>query len=233
MAQYLKDPRNFIVDPQDQEPYLASLQGIFAWQEILGAKTIGQVIVEVVFPMWHSVLYQWLTGTNQNYGEIEEWFGWWSENVFPKEIQNLNSIQQEFQKGTELIDHALDLGSKAATDLPSPYYSQSYTSIQKAKSPSPAATVSVPAPVELTFRDRVHEWCQENDIFMVPERKVMHPQGPLYRITAAGDGKTGGVFIYFKGDRLLVVQKSGDLAINWEDEVSKDALIGMAHHNVR
>ena len=139
------------------------------------------------------------------------------------------------QKGTEMINHALDLGSRAATNLPAPSYPQHDAKEEKAKPPIPPPTARAEAPVEISFRDRVEEWCQENDIFFVPERKVLHAQGPLYRITAAGDGKSGGVLVYFKGDRLLVAQKrdAGDLAINWENETSRDALIGMAHQNVR
>jgi len=235
IAHFLKDPRNFAVDPQDQEPFLKSLYGVLAWQDILGAKSVGQVIVEVVFPMWHSVLHQWLTGSSQNYEEIGAWFQWWSDDVFPEAIRNLKSIQHEFQKGTEMINQALDLGSRAATNLPAPSYSESSSKAEKAKSPAPIPAARAEIPVEVSFRDRVEEWCQENDIFFVPERKVMHAQGPLYRITAAGDGKSGGVLVYFKGDRLIVAQKKDamDLAINWEDELSKDALIGMAHQNVR
>ncbi|KAG9240932.1 GC-rich sequence DNA-binding factor-like protein-domain-containing protein [Calycina marina] len=232
MAQYLKDPQNFVVDPQDQEPYLKALYGAFAWQDILGAKAVGQVIVETVFPVWHSVLHQWLTGESRNYEEIGQWFQWWSDDVFPEAIKSLKSIQQEFQKGTHMINHALDLGSHAASTLPVPSYMPLRPPLQKSRSPTPTPAAT-PVPVGISFRDRVEEWCQENDIFFVPERKVMHVQGPLYRITAAGDGKNGGVHVYFKGDRLLVVQKTEDMAIDWENEVAKDALIGMAHHNVR
>jgi tuftelin-interacting protein 11 len=231
MARFLKNEQNFMVDPNDQEPFMKALQGIFAWKDILKPRVVGQIIVETVFPMWHSVLHQWLTvvGPNQ---EIGQWFEWWRDEVFPEDIKNLKPIQEEFEKGHDMINQALDLGSKAATDLPAP------SRTEKVKSSPPApVTPAKPAPVveESTFRHRVEDWCIENDLQFMPEKKVLHSAGPLYRITAAANGKNG-TLVYFKGDSLLAVQKKGgdqvDIRIDWENADARDALLEMAWHNV-
>jgi tuftelin-interacting protein 11 len=232
MARFLKNEKNFMVFPNDQEPYMKALQGIFAWKDILKPVVVGQLIVEIVFPMWHLVLHQWLTVVGPN-EEIGQWFEWWRDDVFPEQLQNLKIIQDEFEKGHEMIEQALDLGPKAATHLPAPSYSE------KIKSPPPApVTAAKAAPVveEITFRHIVEDWCIENDLQILAEKKVLHSAGPLYRITAAGNGKNG-TLVYFKGDSLWAVQRKGleqvDIKIDWESLDARDALLEMAWYNVK
>lgn len=232
MGRFLKNEKNFIVDPNDQAPYMSALQGIFAWQDILGPRTVGQVIVSTVFPMWQNVLHQWLTVVGPN-EEIGQWFEWWRDEVFPSTLKDLKQIQAEFNKGHEMINQALDLGSKVSTHLPAP-------SASRISPPPPAPTTPAkpaPAPVveELTFRHKVEDWCIENELQFLPEKRVLHSKGPLYRITAAGNGKNG-CLVYFMGERLVVVQKKGgenvEIGIQWED-AGRDVLLGMAWHNVK
>lgn len=231
MSRFLKNSKNFVVDPQDQEPYMSALQGVFAWKDILKPRVVGQVIVETVFPMWHDVLHQWLTITGPN-EEIGLWFQWWRDDVFPEEIKGLKSIQQEFEKGHDMINQALDLGSRAATDLPAPSHTEAIQS-PNAKSPPPVKP-KVSIPEEHNIRHRVEDWCIENDLQFLPEKKVLHDAGPLYRITAAGNGKNGAL-VYFKGDDLMALQRVGAEAVHiiWDNEDMKDILLGMAHHNVK
>jgi len=235
MARFLKNERNFQVDPNDQAPYMSALQGIFAWKDILKPRVVGQIIVETIFPMWHNVLHQWLTVVGPN-EEIGQWFEWWRDEVFPEEIRGLKSIQREFEKGHELINQALDLGSKASTDLPAPTQS---VRMERSKSPPQSAppTPARPPPAEeSTVRDKVEDWCIENDLQLLPEKKVLHSAGPLYRITAAGNGKNG-TLVYFKGDTLFATTKKGadsaDIRIEWANADARDALLEMAWHNVK
>ena len=232
MARFLRNEKNFMVDPNDQAPYMSSLQGIFAWMDILKPRVIAQVIVEAVFPMWHDVLHQWLTVVGPN-EEIGQWFEWWTDEVFPEEMKSLKSIQDEFDKGHEMINHALDLGSKVAVLLPAP------SRQRRISTPPPAPTTpakTAPVVEESTFRHRVEDWCVENDLQFLAEKKVLHSAGPLYRITAAGNGKNG-TLVYFKGDSLFALSKKGaeqvHVKINWESADAKDALLGMAFHNVK
>ena len=233
MARFLKNEKNFMVDPNDQAPYMSALQGIFAWQDILKPRIVGQVVVETVFPMWQNVLHQWLTVVGPN-EEIGQWFEWWRDEVFPVEIKDLKSIQQEFDKGHDMINQALDLGSKVATHLPAP--SQTTRNSPPAPSPPTPARPAPPIVEESTFRHRIEDWCIENDLQFLPEKKVLHSAGPLYRITAAGNGKNG-TLVYFKGDSLFAVTKKGaeqvEILIHWESTDARDALLEMAWHNVK
>jgi tuftelin-interacting protein 11 len=236
MGRYLRT--NFRVDPQDQEPYLEMLAGVFEWLSIIDAPTIGEVIVAEIFPMWHDVLYQWLITDEANYEEIGEWFLWWKDEVFPNDIRSLPSIAAEFDKGTALIDKALDLGDRVATELEAPQKGpalQADTSTRDKNhhrrhhhrheaQPAPVREEAPPA----TFKSIVEDWCAANDLQFMPERKKVHAEGPLYRITARGDGK-GGVLVYFKGDRLFAeTRKDGVVEIRADREADLIVLMEYA-----
>ncbi|KAK4215169.1 Tuftelin-interacting protein 11 [Rhypophila decipiens] len=210
MARYLK--ANFKVNPQDQEPYVEMLDGVLKWLDILRPSMVGEVIVSAVFPMWHNALYHWLLVEDPNYEEIGQWFQWWQDDVFPDEIKALPSIAAEFEKGTKMIERALDLGDRAKAELKPPEQGPALPSRDKNHHhhhkprdngrSTPVTQPAAAAPLEeISFRHVVEDWCQENDLQFIPERKKVHAEGPLYRITARGDGK-GGVLVYFKGDVL-------------------------------
>ncbi|KAL1872478.1 hypothetical protein VTK73DRAFT_1475 [Phialemonium thermophilum] len=223
MARYLRT--QFRVDPQDQEPYLEMLSGVCAWLGILSASLVGEVLVAEVFPLWHEVLYQWLVAEEANYEEIGQWFLWWQDEVFPEEIKALPAIAAEFAKGNALIERALDLGDRVAAELEPPSREPALPSSrsrherrhhERETAAAAAAAASAPpaaAPEEAqpaTFKSIVEDWCQANDLQFIPERKKVHAEGPLYRITARGDGR-GGVLVYFKGDRLFAETRKDGL----------------------
>jgi len=242
MTRHLK--AKFKVDPQDQEPYLDALEGALQWLDVLRPSLVGEVLVAAVFPMWHDALYRWLLLEDADYTEIGQWFEWWQGEVFPPEIRALPSVVAEFDRGTALIERALDLGDRAKAELKPPERSPALAS-QSAKSSSSrhqhqhhhkakqaAAETAAPLPVgkkeeEVTFRHVVEDWCGENDVQFVPERKRVHEQGPLYRITARGDGK-GGVLVYFKGDSLVVEAKGKEPVKIYRDQPRWDLLLDMA-----
>lgn len=236
MARFLQSDDNFVVDPNDQAPYMSALQGVLAWQEVLSPRTIAQVIVESVFPKWHRVLHQWLTVVGPN-EEIGQWFEWWRYAVFPAEVGSQPAIQAEFTRGHKMIDTALDLGAHAAAMLPEPTAPVEEDIKARAAPPAAPPAPAPPAPEEpVTVRHLVEEWCVENDLQMLPEKKVLHAAGPLYRITAAGNGKNG-TLVCFQGTRLLAIQRRGpemlEIPIAWEDADARDALLEMAWHNVK
>ncbi|KAI1476532.1 TFP11-domain-containing protein [Daldinia eschscholtzii] len=208
LARYLRI--NFRVDPSDQEPYLEMLNGVLKWTDVISASLVGEVIVSEVFPMWHDILYQWLTSADANYEEIGAWFEWWKDQAIPHEISSLPSVSAEFEKGTAMIETALDLGADAKNQLPRPDGRPAH----QPKSHKPKADkkpVSIPVPQEPidkpepTFRDEIENWCQENDLQFIPVRKANEEGKHYFRITARMDGK-GGVLAYFKGGDTLVVE---------------------------
>ncbi|KAK1833890.1 GC-rich sequence DNA-binding factor-like protein-domain-containing protein [Podospora conica] len=234
MARYTR--KNFKVVPQDQEPFMDVLEGVLKWIDVIGRRMVGEVMVAEVFPQWHDVLFKWLRMDDVNYEEISQWFEWWQDSVFPDDIKDLPSIAAEFEKGTTMIERALDLGDRAKTDLKAPEKGPALepskpSSRDKARKPraEPAVSAPPPKPVEeVTFRHVMEDWCQENDLQFVPERKRVHAEGPLYRITARGDGK-GGVLVYFKGDTAFVERRNDKpLGIRRERTGDWELLLNMA-----
>jgi tuftelin-interacting protein 11 len=61
--------------------------------------------------------------------------------------------------------------------------------------------------VEISFRDIVEQWCEEEGLLLVPLKEA-HPSNglPLFRITASATGK-GGVKVYFKGDVVWALER--------------------------
>lgn len=222
MTRYLR--KNFQVQPSDQEPYLQVLSGVLEWRYVVSPTLVAEVVVAEVFPKWHEILYQWLVDENVSYEDIAEWCEWWHDTAgpLPAEIRDTISVASEFEKGLHTIEHALDLfdlgeDPKAALAPPSsePAYapqptnghhgrSHTHHRHREQKRQEAAAT----AKEKRSFRHLVEDWCQENDLQFIPERKQHHSEGPLYRITARGDGK-GGKLGYFKGDKLCILAKNG------------------------
>lgn len=221
MALYLRE--NFDVQPSDQEPYLQVLTGVMEWRHIVSPTMVAEVVATEVFPKWHEVLYQWLIDEDVSYDDIGQWCEWWhdADGPLPAEIRDTVSVASEFEKGLHTIERALDLfdlGKDPKTALAPPTAGPILTS-QAANGHRHAQHMHHhhhkpdirPVPLEdekRSLRHVIEDWCQENDLQFMPERKQHHSEGPLYRITARGDGK-GGKLGYFKGHRLFLLVKNG------------------------
>lgn len=231
MSKFLKNEKNFMVDPNDQAPFMSSLEGIFEWQRIISPRIISQVLVDTVFPLWHNVLYKWLVFVGPN-EEIGQWFEWWRHEVFPAEIKNSKMIQDQFNKGHEMIKQALDLGPDASSLLPTPSLPEKSSTLSPVPDPPPDSQ----GLDNDSLKCKIEDWCIENDLQFLPEKKIIHSVGPLHRITAAGNGKNGAL-VYIKGNKIQAISKKGlrqiEIDINWENSDSKDLLLGMAWHNVK
>ncbi|KAK8092197.1 uncharacterized protein PG998_015029 [Apiospora kogelbergensis] len=217
MAKYLR--KNFRVDPSDQNPYIPMLEGIMSWTDIIAPSTIAGVIATEVFPMWHEVLYQWLTTPEADHDEIATWYQSWQEDILP-ELASQESIAAEFHKGLVQLQRAVELGPDVQAKLPRPdgkpahhhhhpkaHHGRSSKADNKA-APAPPPPAAVPA--EKTFRQEIEDWCTENDLRFMPMSNKTTDRGERYwRVTARMDGK-GGFLSYFQGDLLVVERRKGD-----------------------
>ncbi|KAK4120666.1 TFP11-domain-containing protein [Parathielavia appendiculata] len=222
MARFLR--AHFRVDPQDQEPYLGVLDKTFEWLDVVRPSMLGEVIVAEVFPLWHERLYQWLIMEEADYEEIGQWFQWWEAEVFPEVIRELPSVAAEFEKGTAMIERALDLGDRVRCELEPPEKGPALkTATREERKTKKREEAPVPVvqeqkmPEEVSFRQVVEELCQQHDLQFMPERNKVHAEGPLYRISGLGSKK--GVLVYFKGNSLFAQVKGRDpVEIKRDDE---------------
>lgn len=214
MAKYLRT--SFRVDPADQNPYIPMLEGIMKWTDIIAPSMIAEVIVAEVFPMWHEVLYQWLTTDEADHDEIATWYQSWQEDILP-DLASQESIMAEFNKGLVLLEKAVELGADVQAKLPRPdgkpahqpksrsHHNKPHADSNKAAVPEVPAAAAEPA--EKTFRQEIEDWCNENDLRFIPMSKSTDQGEKYMRITARMDGK-GGFLAYFqKGADLLVVER--------------------------
>lgn len=222
--------REFQVEPQDQTPFMPTLTSSLEWLQILGPKMTGQLIIDQVFQKWQKALHAWLGQSGVNYDEIAEWFQWW-RGLIPDEINALPAIQQEWDRGLNQINHALDLGPEAQRNLPAPSSPDRNPRIevaQNATKPIHATRVKVaPEVEEVSFRQQLEDWCMESDLQFIPERSTLEANGPVYRITAAANGK-GGVLIYLRGDGIHAQIKRGVWKLLGKEN-ERDTLLDLAH----
>lgn len=211
LARHLRE--NFDVNPQDQQ--LDALENVLKWKDYFKPSVFAMLLSAEFFPKWHAVLHLWLT-SDPNYEEVGQWFSWWKTQV-PDEINAVDEVAQEWNRGLETMNLALDLGERAKTELPPPPAANEHQQRRQKQiherehkvQPIPTAagdTSTEPKPraqqpvEEPTFKDVVEEWCADEGLIMVPLREAHVQSGlPLFRITASANGR-GGAVVYLKGD---------------------------------
>ncbi|PHH83021.1 hypothetical protein CDD82_3933 [Ophiocordyceps australis] len=100
MGKYLQ--ANFRVEPADQEPYLAVLEGVLGWHELLGDAVMGEVVRENVLPRWLAKLQEWLAG-EADVGEVADWYEWWRVVVLEKLVET-EGVGRELDKGLQMMN---------------------------------------------------------------------------------------------------------------------------------
>lgn len=222
--------QGFEVDPSDQD--LTPLQDVFKWNSFFKPSVMGQLLVAEFFPKWLSILHHWLT-SEPMYDEIAQWITWW-EGQFPREINNVRGVAEQWGKGMEMINQALDLGHAARTDLPPPVAGPARPIAPQAlpSTPKPSSAIREQRPAardigdEMTFKDEVEAWCSIESLLMIPLREAHGTTGlPLFRITASATGR-GGVVVYLQ-DSMVWGQNRKEKVI-WEPFGLDDKLVEKA-----
>lgn len=212
LAQHLS--QNFDVDPSDQD--MTALENVFQWLDYFKPEVFVRLLSAEFFPKWLSTLHLWLTSPDASFEEIGQWSVWWKEQI-PAQLSSQEGVVKEWQKGTDMINRALDLQDEglSLSTLPPPVAGpvRPVASEVGRKPGLQDATPKKPPPpadnLVQDFKDIVEAWCAEEDLTMVPLREAHTQTGaPLFRITASATGK-GGVVVYLKGD-IVWAQKRGD-----------------------
>ncbi|KAJ5183567.1 hypothetical protein N7492_001183 [Penicillium capsulatum] len=226
LARHLRE--DFAVNPQDQD--LTALEDVLRWKDFFQPNVMGLLLVSEFFPKWHEILYIWLTN-DPNYEEVGAWFSWWRSQI-PAEINELSIVDDEWKKGLQTMDLALQLGDRVATELQRPMATRTAIPTRE-EAVAEAAAASTPAPAkvkpqvdEVAFKDIVENWCVEQGLIILPLREA-HPQNglPLFRITASATGK-GGVVAFLQGDVVWVQNKK--VKDVWEPMALEDQLVERA-----
>lgn len=199
---------NLEINPQEQD--LAPLEDVLKWTDFFHARVMGELLVAEFFPKWHDVLHLWLT-SDPNYDEVGEWFSWWKEQI-PESVRDLKPAAEEWQKGLEMMEVALELGDRAAEDLPAPVTraAEDFTRPANGQRAIKAEKVLPVEDEDISFKDQVDQWCISENLLMIPMREAHDMTGlPVFRVTASATGK-GGVLIYLKGDVVWAQNRTRD-----------------------
>ena len=219
LAHHLLD--SFTIDPSDQD--LTALERILAWKEHFKPSVMAQLFAAEFFPKWLDALHQWLSlpEPGARLDEVADWFEWWS-NYIPSDISATATVTQEWQKGLEMMNAAVDLceAGKAMQDVAPPAAGPArpiapdpaLSSVRNGQ--SSARDKARREFQESTFKDAVEEWCSEEGLLLIPMREAEEASGqPMFRLTASASGK-GGAVLYFKGDVIWAQDRRDKKA--WE-----------------
>lgn len=216
LALYLRT--QFTVNPADQD--IGPLETVFSWAEHLSPNTAARLLAAEFFPQWMNILHTWLTAT-PNLSEVQEWYSFWKD-VIPPELLATSEVQAEFSKGLMMMNMAMDLGDRAATELPAP--AAGPVPLVDLKKEKVQEQKKVVVEKEVSFREAVEEFCNSKDLLVMPLRRAHEGTGePLWRITESAAG-TGGVVCYFKGDVVWARGKGGEWAPVGVEELAERAL---------
>ncbi|KAK5116881.1 hypothetical protein LTR85_009141 [Meristemomyces frigidus] len=200
----------FEVDPSDQD--LTPLENVLKWRELFKPEVMARLLIAEFFPKWLSTLHLWLTTEDASFEEIGQWVTWWKQQL-PEKLANHPDIAKQWEKGTIMLNSALDLLEEGAplSNLPAPAAGPAKPIAKQMakKLDAPKPETHMPPPGGMDFKDIVEAWCAEEDLTLVPLREAHTLTGyPLFRITASATGK-GGVIVYLKGD-VVWAQRKGD-----------------------
>ncbi|MCJ1447184.1 MAG: hypothetical protein MMC23_007694 [Stictis urceolatum] len=212
LSSYLS--KNFDVRPDEQEKYQPAFETTLSYASLLAPSTMAQLLLAEYMPRFLDVLYQWLTSNGCLFAEIQQWYVWWKEQI-PTSIREHPSLWPEWTKVFKMMIRAVELGDKVQSELPPPVpqsvRDRTRTGTSTPMPGTPVKEVPVVEPMlplpDVTFKDVVELWCEENDLLHIPLREAHDQTGqPLFRITASADQK-GGVVGYVRGDILWVRDK--------------------------
>lgn len=207
---------DFRVNPRQQQ--MEPLQDVLLWEHFLRPSILSQILEKEFFPKWLDVLHLWLVSPNPSFEEVAQWYSFW-KGSFTENVQNMPGVSQGFTRGLQLMNKAIELGPKAATQLPKPDHRA------PPSSPKPVASrQSTPKPrpsrtQEITFRSIVEDYASSHNLLFIPTGRAHEKSRmPLFRVSQSADGK-GGLLVYILDDAVWAPDGDEYRAISLENMV--------------
>jgi tuftelin-interacting protein 11 len=206
----------FEVYPPAQDP--VPLGVVMSWKDAFTPRAMAQLLIKQFFPKLLSTLHHWLTSDSPNYEEIHLWWESEGQRSIPEDLNSLPEVGEMWEKGRAQIVAAIDLGHADRQRLQQPDVESEEESA--AGSPVPESRPrrdAEPMDEDVTLKDAVEEWCEGENLILIPLREAEARTGqPLFRVSASATGK-GGVTVRFQGELMLARKKrGGDGGDVWE-----------------
>ncbi|EFJ43876.1 hypothetical protein VOLCADRAFT_65509 [Volvox carteri f. nagariensis] len=144
---------------QQMEPWMWAM----AWKDIISAQLMAGMLERVFFPRWHAVLQHWLTH-GANFDEVTRWYLGWKSAV-PQGILDHERVRAQFNAALNTMNSVLEDG----TLPPQPAFSTPYDAGVYAAAAAAGAAAAAAASRELTLRDLVMRFAEENGVEFQPK----------------------------------------------------------------
>jgi tuftelin-interacting protein 11 len=199
----------FEVYPPAQDP--VPLGVVMGWKDAFSPRAMAQLLIKQFFPKLLSTLHLWLTSDSPNYEEIQLWWESEGQHSLPEELNSLPEVDEMWDKGRAQIAAAIDLGHADRQRLQQPDVESEDESAAGSPGPESRGDRRAPEPMDedVTLKDAVEEWCEGENLVLMPLREAEARTGqPLFRVSASATGK-GGVTVRFQGELVLARKKRG------------------------
>lgn len=108
LVDFLRD--EVTIDPSNQD--LTLLQSILAWHDILPSGHMACLIAGEFFPKWLTVLLQWLSQSDVDFGELSTWYSGWKGFFSANLLSEANGLcEMAFNAALDLMQERLTLDS--------------------------------------------------------------------------------------------------------------------------
>ncbi|GLC32990.1 hypothetical protein PLESTB_000382900 [Pleodorina starrii] len=145
---------------QQMEPWVWAM----AWKDVISAHLMAGMLERVFFPRWHAVLQHWLTH-GANFDEVTRWYLGWKSSV-PQGILDHERVRAQFNAALNTMNSVLEDG----TLPPQPAFAPTYeTAGAYAAAAAAGAAAAAAASRELTLRDLVMRFAEENGVEFQPK----------------------------------------------------------------
>ncbi|GIL44507.1 hypothetical protein Vafri_1959 [Volvox africanus] len=147
---------------QQMEPWMWAM----AWKDAISAHLMASMLERVFFPRWHGVLQHWLTH-GANFDEVTRWYLGWKSAV-PQGILDHERVRAQFNAALNTMNSVLEDG----TLPPQPAFAAPYDvagAYAAAAAAGAAAAAAAAASRDLTLRDLVMRFAEENGVEFQPK----------------------------------------------------------------
>lgn len=182
--------QELVVNPAHQ--VLEPFEWVLRWHNVVPTKHLVALLETGFFPAWHQVLHHWLSNS-PDYDEVTRWYLGW-KSLFPQDLLDHERVRS-------LFNYALNLMNSAVDGAPLPAYNVQpqvpSTGTTPASSHAAPTTSRWHAPTsELTLKDLVQQFAEENNIEFLPKYGRVQDGLPVWSF--------GGISVVMEGNQSMV-----------------------------
>eukprot|EP00898_Chlorokybus_atmophyticus_P006958 jgi/Chlat1/7263/Chrsp58S06898 len=183
--------QELVINPHQQ--VLEPFHWVITWATAVPIHHMVAIFEQSFFPAWHQVLYHWLSNA-PNYDEVVRWYQGW-KSLFPVDLQAHERIRAQFTMALDMMNQAV---SGVALTQPGAIEHVSYLrateqrrmEAQQAAPPPPRSQPVAPSTAadagsyqaahEMSFKELVEHFAQQNDVQFLPKVGRWHEGLQVY-----------------------------------------------------